>query len=151
MILGKIKDIKRYLHIHPNLDEAILFLDRENLSAYSTGSYPIKEKDVFMNRFDYETIAREQGFWEGHKEYLDIHIVVEGEELLGYADESDLKVIQPYNQEEDFIKYDGKESLFYTMKAGDFAIVFPEDIHMPKIMKNQPDSVKKAVIKVRVS
>lgn len=150
MILGKLKDINRYLHIHPNLDKAIEFLMQADLERYDPGSYPIDGKDVFMNRFDYETIPENEGFFEGHRDYLDIHILVEGSERLGYEDESALCVETPYVEADDFIKYKGEAALWYNMIPGCFAIVFPEDIHMPKIQDGEKANVRKAVLKVRV-
>lgn len=150
MILGKLKDISRYYHIHPNLDKAIDFLIKEDLESYEPGSYAIDGKEVFMNRFNYETIPEEDGFFEGHRDYLDIHILVDGSEKLGYEDESALTVEIPYNEAEDFIKYKGEAALWYHMIPGCFAIVFPEDIHMPKIQDKKAEKVRKAVLKVKV-
>ena len=149
MIIGKLKDLYKYKGINPNLDIAIDFILSSNWRDTKLGKNIIYGKDVYMNRFNYKTINLEDGFFEGHKLYADIHLLVKGNELLFYADESELQPNSKYDEIDDFMKYRGNSDINYKMDEESFAICFPEDIHMSKI-KLYADEVEKAVIKVRV-
>ncbi len=149
MILGRINNIGNYYGIHPNLDKAIRFLEENDLNAFTAGHYQIDEEDVYMNRFDYET-EPENNTLEGHRDFLDIHIVAEGREFLGYADAEGLTVIREYEKGGDFLLYEGRPELKVLLEPGRFAICWPEDAHMPKICIETAKRVKKAVIKVKL-
>lgn len=151
MIIGKLEDLPRYKNINQNLDQAIDYLMKQDLKILEPGNYAIDGENVYMNRFDYETVSPEESLLEGHHRYADIHIVIEGCEKIGYADKRDLEVDLPYSKKDDFVKYKGMPSVFYPMKPGCFAITFPEDIHMPKVQCGNERTVKKAVLKVLVS
>ena len=149
MILGRLHDIKKYYGIHPNLDKAIRFLEEHDLQEFDAGSYQIDEGNVYMNRFDYETEPESDTF-EGHKDFLDIHIVAEGREFLGYADASGLKVVKEYDKDGDFLLYKGRAELRIMLEPGRFAICYPEDAHIPKIRTGISGKVRKAVVKVKL-
>ena len=76
MILGKLKNIGRYAGLYANLDKAIRFLEENNPMDFEAGSYPIDGDEVYMNRFDYWTDPEGEIF-EGHRDYLDIHIAAD--------------------------------------------------------------------------
>lgn len=40
----------------------------------------LKGDDVYATRFTYETVPEEESFFEAHKKYLDIHIMVDSSE-----------------------------------------------------------------------
>lgn len=149
MIIGKIKNLNRYKGLNKNLDTAIEYILNTNLLSLNNGRNPIDEDNVFINKFSYICSPEKDCFFEGHRDYLDIHIVLSGEEFLGYSDESDLTPITEYDSVNDFIKYEGPVSTYCKCAPGDFIITFPEDIHMPKISINN-SSVEKVVCKVLV-
>ena len=88
--------------------------------------------------------------FEGHRDYLDIHIAADGCEYLCCAPAEELQVKEAYSREGDCCLYTGKPKVRFLMGKGDFAICFPEDAHMPKISTGKPEYVRKAVIKVRL-
>lgn len=149
MITGKLKDIIRYKGLNTNLDKAIDYILNNDLNNLSMGLTNIYSQDVFINRFDYKGLDEAECFFEGHKNYLDIHILLSGSELFGYSDISELNQVTEYDSESDFIKFEGKVKDYIKLEVGDFIIVFPEDVHMPKIKIND-DLIKKAVCKVLV-
>lgn len=149
MIICKLKDLKRYKGINSNLDTAIEYLIKNDLKELSTGRTEIDGDKVFINRFSYKGLPENECFFEGHNDYLDIHIVLDGEELLGYSDIYDLEAITDYDKENDFTKYKGKVKTYCRGEIGTFIIVFPEDIHMPKIRVNE-NVVEKVVCKVLI-
>lgn len=140
--------LARYKGISAPLDTAIDYLARTDLAQLTMGRNEVDGDNVFINRFDYTTLPLEQAAWEGHKNYADIHVVLDGEERIGVSDASYLTP-GAYDEAGDFVPFDGPVDAWVTMRPGDILIVFPEDVHMVKVQLNGPSNVKKAVFKVK--
>lgn len=94
---------------------------------------------------------RTDGFFESHRNYIDVQVIVEGEELMEVEDVSRLVVTQDFTPERDLIKYaDTDVGSVLRMRAGDMAIFFPEDGHMPSLHWRGAALVRKTVVKVPV-
>ena len=151
MIVGKLRDIKRYKGISKNIDTAIDFILNNDLMALPKGKTLIDGTDVYVNRDTYVARPLEECFFENHEHYLDLQIVLKGQEIFGYTDITNptLKVTTPYNTEKDVTKYSATaDTVYFTLDEG-FALVFKEDIHLAKCKVND-DIVEKAVIKIRI-
>jgi YhcH/YjgK/YiaL family protein len=99
----------------------------------------------------YQPKQRPEGFFESHRNYIDVQVIVEGEELMELIDVGRLAVSQPYNPERDFTKYaDVAGAKVLQMRAGDVAIFFPNDGHMPSLHWRGTGLVRKTVVKVPV-
>ena len=57
--------------------------------------------------------------------------------------------MEEYNENNDCVFFK-EETSFIKMTDGMFAVLFPEDLHMPGVKANGKSKVKKIVIKVRV-
>lgn len=147
MIVGKLKDLHRYRGLNLNLDKAINYIIENDLNTLSLGQNDVDGQNVFINRFNYICQNENECLLEGHKKYLDLHIVLKGSEIFGYNDMSELSQVTDYEEESDFIKFEGPLKTYIKATVGDFIITFPEDIHMPKIAVND-ELVEKAVFKV---
>lgn len=147
MILGNLKDLARYKNLNPNLDAAINFISKNDLNLLPNGKNIVKGDNIFINKFSYTCNNEENLFFEGHTDYLDIHIVLSGQELLGYSDISNINSKYNYNEQENFIEFNGDISSYINLTPGNFIITFPEDVHLPKISINN-DFVQKVVCKV---
>ena len=83
MIYAKNADALAYRGIHPNLDLALEHITPEFLASLRDNQrVELKGDLVYCTRFTYETIPQEESFFEAHRRYLDIHIMVEGEERV---------------------------------------------------------------------
>ena len=81
--------------------------------------------------------------------YIDIQIVLSGEERFGWVPVSDIK-FNNYNPEKDVMLSDQKTTTFFTLHAGEFVIFFPEDGHAPQGGKSDT-FVRKAIVKVELN
>ena len=100
----------------------------------------------------YLTKPRAEGFFETHRQYVDVQVVVAGEELMELAAAPRLGVTQPYEAAKDLTKHaDTKASSVLRMAAGDVAVFWPEDAHMPALAVGAPALVRKIVVKVPVA
>ena len=105
---------------------------------------------VFAIEQVYATKARAEGFFESHRKYVDVQVVVEGEELMEVVDATRIGVKQPYNEERDFVMHeDAAEASIVKIHAGEAAVFFPVDVHMPSLQLGAtPRIVRKTVVKV---
>lgn len=149
MIYTKKQELSRYLGISPAMDTAIRYLETADLCSLTMGRNEIDGDRVFVNRFDYQTMPREQAMWEGHIQYADIHVLLSGREQIGVSHVSGLTetVRKP---EEDFVGFTGPVQTWVTMTPEDILIVFPEDIHMVKVQSGDSCPVEKACFKVKI-
>lgn len=98
----------------------------------------------------YWTKAREDGFFESHRRYIDVQAIVAGHEAMEVVDLSRLPPGTPYDAERDFIKHAGlADASRLVLGAGEAAVFFPVDVHMPSLRSGaEPQLVRKSVVKV---
>lgn len=100
----------------------------------------------------YAPKARADAFFESHRKYIDVQVVVAGEESMEVEDSARLTVSQDYNPDRDFLKYaDSDSASVLRLRAGDVAVFFPEDGHMPSLRWRGDGLVRKTVVKVPVT
>lgn len=159
MILGKVRDIKRYKTLNSNLNKAIEWLESVNLKTLNfEGKKEIDGLDIFAMLQEYKTFSptqkKEDGTlkktFEGHKKYTDIQIVLSGREVMEYAPlEGNTPIIVGYNEEKDIYKANPLTKQDIVVEAESFAAFFPEDLHKPCMDVNgEKYNVKKLVVKV---
>ena len=148
MIYAKNADALAYRGIHPNLDLALEHITPEFLASLRDNQrVELKGDLVYCTRFTYETIPQEESFFEAHRRYLDIHIMVEGEERVDMNRPEDLKLTDA-QEGNDFYAYQGESWHSTVLKPGEFLVVFPGDAHRIKVQVDGPKTVSKAVSKV---
>lgn len=149
MIYTKRKNLHRYLGQSEALDTAIRYLQTADLGSLVKGRNEVDGNQVFINRFDYQTMPQEQAIWEGHIQYADIHVLLSGHEKIGVTNvEALTETVR--KADEDFIGFEGPVEAWFPMTTEDILIVYPEDIHMVKVMDGESTLVEKACFKVKV-
>jgi len=100
----------------------------------------------------YPAKVRADAFFESHRKYIDVQVVVAGAEAMELADISRLTVRQPYHADRDVIVYtDCPDASVLRVQAGEAAVFFPPDGHMPGLRTGVTATlVRKTVIKVPV-
>ena len=149
MIYAKNSDALTYRGIHPNLDMALERITKEFLSSVGEERVEIKGSDVYATRFTYETIPEEESFFEAHRNYLDIHLMLEGSERVEIAPPETLTEFDRV-EANDFYAYRGEGDYKLTLSPGDFLVVFPGDAHRIKMQTGGPETVTKVVFKIKI-
>ena len=149
MIFGNITQEKTYAFLPEDLKECFAYAKEHDLASYEKGSHPIDGERLFVNVVEYETTQPENRFWEAHRNYLDVHLMLNGQEQL------DLNFIENMEQKEyvekdDFLPMDGEPNSHAVLRAGDFLICYPEDGHRTAVAVNESEKIKKAIFKVRI-
>lgn len=111
------------------------------------------EHGVFAIEQAYRTKPRADGFFESHRKYIDIQVIVAGEEVMEVVDAGRAAVRDGYNEERDYTVWnDVAKASPLRVLAGEATIFFPADVHMPSLrVGEQPVLVRKSVLKVPVS
>lgn len=148
MIFNNLEYIKD-INLQENIMEALNYAVNNNLSLLECGSYKINDDRLFFNRVSYSTKPIEEGFWEGHKKYIDIHVILSGSERIDYNLKSNLQE-KSFNEKDDFLSFDGNAKISLFLSKGDFAIFYPEDIHKTALNVDELNVVEKVIFKVKI-
>ncbi|MBI5577819.1 MAG: YhcH/YjgK/YiaL family protein [Deltaproteobacteria bacterium] len=148
MIIDRISNTHLYEHLGQRIKRAFDYLRRTDLASLSPGRHDIDGDMLYVMLSQYETKPKPQGTWEAHRRYIDLQVVVQGTEQIGYSHVSRLTP-GAYEAGRDFMPLAG-DGDFLTLTAGTFMLLFPEDGHMPGIAVGTPSPVKKAVFKIGV-
>ena len=154
MIFDTIENLKEYSKIIPYFDEIKAYINKNPLNTLPEGKHEIIEGNLFVISSEYITNPEGplKGELEAHKKYIDLQIMIEGEEKVRMSNIKDLEISQQYNQEKDVAFY---KPLFdiseFFIQKGKFAVFFPQDGHEPGgAVNGVPIQVKKAVFKISV-
>ena len=149
MIIDSIENASKYFSVHPLFKKAFEYIQQtdlinapvektdiaEGLKAIISNS-PGKTKEVSLEKF------------ECHNKNIDIQFCINGVETIGWKPRK--KCTSPkgeYNDEKDVLFYNDVPDTYFQLTNQQFAIFFPEDVHVPMIGNGE---IKKLVIKVKI-
>ena len=150
MILAKNETARDYLGIHPNLDLALERITPEFLGTLGDSRVDIIPGEVWCTKFTYDTIPDEESFFEAHEKFLDIHMMLQGSERVEISAPAELEPPFRAEPQNDFWGYRGEGRVKLTIGPGEFLCVWPDDAHKIKMMVNKPETVTKAVFKIKI-
>lgn len=151
MILDNLSHAELYYATHPKMKAAFDFIKKAMAEDLPVGKYELDGRELFAMVQAYDSKPVEGTLFEGHKNYIDLQFVWQGEEVIEVIDLSRTEEKVAYNPDKD------KYMLAATAPAtpcyltdGDFAIVFPHDIHNPGLAPaGKIAPVKKIVVKIK--
>ena len=148
MIIDKLSNSGRYKDIHPGFEEAFDFLKKNNLAVIPDGRHNISDDRVYVTIATQKGKGVKESHLEKHSEYIDIHFVLEGTDVIGWRAFDECSNIserpEPGKDAESFLD---EPDFYFKVHPGEFAIFFPEDCHAPLAHEN---TIRKGVIKVAV-
>ena len=150
MILADNRDALQYLGINPNLDAALRRLS-EGLNGLEPGCrYEMDGKNVWLSCYEYDTIPESESFYEAHRNYGDIHVMLTGSEKVCISRPDDLTETDGSKPDNDFYAYHGDAAHTLVLRPGTFLVVFPGDAHNIKMQVEGVETVRKAVFKFKL-
>jgi len=150
-VKGNLKDWKSTPGIQ-GLERAFEYLARTDLSALPLGRTDIEGDDVFVMISEAGTRPPDEVKFEAHRRFIDIQLVVRGQEAIGFAPVASLVTTEPYDAAKDIEFFAApRESATLALRAGDFAVFAPGDGHRPSLHLDGPHVSRKAVVKVSVA
>ncbi|MGE4485469.1 MAG: YhcH/YjgK/YiaL family protein [Oscillospiraceae bacterium] len=145
MIVDRIEGLDKYNGSIPNLSDALKFIN-ENINA-KPGKY------VFENGFAIvqagTTIPADSGMFEIHREYLDLQVLLEGNEYILWNRVEKMTLADEYDPEKDKLALKGEGSIL-EMQPGMCCILFPSDAHKGGRHIGLPLKYKKIIIKLKL-
>lgn len=149
MIYGNISSFGNAAFPEGKIKQCLEYAKSENLLSFEPGTYKIEENDLFVNVVSYETKTAKERFWEAHKQYLDVHLMLDGQEQIDVGFTRNMAV-RDYVEQDDFLPMDGEKQASVVMNPGDFLVCYPEDGHRTAVAVREPERIKKAIFKVRI-
>ncbi len=150
MYIGNLTQLDFTSSLSTTLRDIILDVKERIRLPLSNGKYFVTGDDVFFIVVDDNTQPLELRRSEIHRNYLDVQIVLEGEEVFGYS-------LQKFESiEEDLL--DDKDvafservinEQFVKVTSNEFVIFYPGQPHRPLIAADSgPTSVRKVIVKI---
>ena len=150
MIKDNLKNAQFYYGLGEKFKKAFEYLKSNDLLKLDNGKYEIDGENIFVSVQDYNTKPESEGKFEAHKKYADIQFIIKGEEKIGYTNIQNCSPSTFYDDTNDIVFLEGSGD-FITARENTFLIFLPQDAHMPCILTDSPEYVKKAVVKVKIS
>jgi len=155
MIYDSLDQLSRYARLAPGVWEKVGAFLAGCSPDTPNGRHELDGDRVYASIQDYETHPVNPDKLEIHHKYIDIQVLLSGEESI---------LVRSVDKLETTLAYDaGRDIAFFRLPAGDsdsipvtlvpgkFAVFFPEEGHMPGLIRgNAPCRVLKVVIKIAV-
>lgn len=128
-------------------ESVLAFFNAHDFQTLENGRYDLA-KDNFVNLFEYDS-KENDGVFEAHKAYIDIHYVILGEEKTLFADKY-TKETQGYDQEKD-CSFGLVENAKECTLQGELCVFLPEEVHKGGVLTTKAMHLKKAVFKIKAN
>ncbi|MEG0395851.1 MAG: YhcH/YjgK/YiaL family protein [Oscillospiraceae bacterium] len=148
MIYDTLENLNQYTGLYENLDKAIDFIEKTNLTSLPLGKTVIDGDNVFVNVMEAEPKPTEELAFETHSLYMDLQTDIEGTELLEVA-LGGVEELTPFNAETDFGTWNAETSGAGILGVGRFVVFLTEEPHKPTIAAEGCAKVKKCVFKIK--
>lgn len=145
MIYDTIPMLKHYSSLNRHVRTAVDFLNETDLSVLEVGRVDIDGDDVFGMVSLTIGNGKSNVKLETHKKYIDIQIVIDGEDVIGWAPLEKVKG-DGYDEVNDLEFSSSQITNWFQLKQNEFAIFFPEDAHAPCASTNE---LKRLVLKLK--
>ncbi len=148
MILANLSQAERYTPLDPLFARAFDYIRNNDLNALAPGRYAIEDEMLFVIIEHAQGKPVEHAKLEAHKKYIDIQLVLDGDERMGWKPLADcMNPISEHNMEKDIRFFHDAPASWVSVPPDHFCIFFPEDAHAP-LVGNGP--IRKAIFKVAV-
>ena len=138
--------------LHPDLQQALTLAVAANPQEKTPGRYELQGDNIFMNVMQFATQSPEQKKAELHREYIDIQVLLSGEERILFGMTDSARQCEEMHVEDDYqLCSQIADEQAMVLKPGRFVIFMPGEPHKPGCVVQAPMHIKKVVIKVRAS
>ncbi len=126
MIIDRTENLMKYQELLPNLKAGLDSLasldDKSKIGRY------VFDGGFFMIQQG-STSPVDSGEYEAHQKYIDVQIILDGEEVVVWEDLDNLQSSVPYSEEKDRAMYKGNASHTFKIEKGMAWVAFPHDAH----------------------
>ncbi|SDH78955.1 YhcH/YjgK/YiaL family protein [Bacteroides ovatus] len=148
MIVSNLVNSQRVEGLHPLFKILFDYVKSHDLLHADLGRIEIDGDRLFINNVNPECVAAEKQVLELHHDYIDVHILLQGMERVGWKAVEDLQSeTQAYSKDGDCALYSDVPTTYVDLLPGQFVIVYPEDPHAPVIGQGK---IRKLIAKVKI-
>jgi len=148
MILDSSRGFERYLNLHSKFEKVYSYIIKNNLKEFDPGEYSIVGREIYFTIWEGEGKGLVIPKLEVHDAYIDIHLLLEGNETIGIRDRSRcVGDNASYDPEKDIAFLEEVPENFINLGPDNLAVIFPHDAHAPLMGEGR---IKKAIFKVRM-
>jgi len=150
MIIDILSNAEKYFCIHPLFAKAFEYIRALNINTIEDGNYEIHgdELRAIASNKPGKTIDESLTKFECHNKHIDIQLCINGKEQIGWKPRNtSTQKTGEYNLDNDVTFYTDTPDMYFQLTNKQFAIFFPEDVHVPMIGDGE---IKKLVIKVKI-
>ena len=146
MIFSTLSQSDRYAALHSLFPRAIEYIRNTDLMSLAPGHHPILGEDLFAIVEHMPGRTREAAQLEVHRRYIDIQLVLEGIDEMGWRPLIECsEPADEYSAERDIRFFRDAPAAWIATPPGAFCIFFPEDAHAPLVSSG---SIRKVVLKI---
>ena len=128
MIFGNINQLEEFPYLEEAVKECFEYAKNNDILSYEKGCHEIDGDRLFVNVVEYTTTTPEERFWEAHKNME----------------------LKEFVEKDDFLPMDGEKNASVILREGDFLICYPSDGHRTAVQVGEPETIKKAIFKVKI-
>ena len=148
MIVDSVKGFEKYKGLHEKFGKVYEYIRKNDLQAMAPGEYEIDGPGVRCTIEEKEAKGFDDIKLEVHDVFIDIHILLEGNETIGFRDRGQcVGSILNYDEGRDVAFPEEAPEVYVNLDPGNLVICFPSDAHAPLLGNGR---IKKAIIKVKV-
>lgn len=147
MILDTLSNAHLYFACHPLFEEAFTFLRAAGDGAGIEGKTSIGSSGTFVFKIGKPGQEKDATPVESHQNYIDIQYTTEGIDVIGWLPLAPGEQGRGYDPDKDIEFYDQRPQSWFDVRAGSFAVFFPNDGHAPMATTSH---IGKLVVKVPV-
>src|SRR5450759_5754007 len=134
MILDTIANIDRYSALHPLFPSAFEYIRNTDLRTLAPGHYSIDGEQLFAIVEAVAGRSRDEAQLECHRKYIDIQLVLEGVDEMGWKAISGCREpVDDYSAERDIQFFRDAPASWIATPHGAFCIFLPEAEHEPLV------------------
>ena len=90
MILTNLNDSQKNKTLNEKIQKCIEYVKNNDILSFETGVYEI-EDGIKMNYDNYSSKEEKDGLWESHIKYLDVQVMLDGEEYIAVNNIKNMK------------------------------------------------------------
>lgn len=149
MIFSALSQSARYAALHPLFARAFDYIRDTDLYALAPGRYPIVGDDLIAIAEQVPGKTRDMARLECHRKYIDIQLVLDGTDEMGWKPLADcMNPVSDYSTEKDIQFFHDAPASWIATPPDHFCIFFPEDAHAPLVSTG---TVRKVIFKIAVT
>ena len=148
MILATLANADRYSTLHPLFPCAFDYIRDTDLFNMAPGRHNIVGENLIVIVEHAQGKPKEHARLEAHRRYIDIQLVLDGDEVMGWKPLADcLNPVSEHSMEKDIRFFEDAPASWVPVPPDHFCIFFPEDAHAPLVGSGK---IRKVIFKVAV-